>query len=126
MEILTRGMDRCIGCSVHMYVGSMYGIFLFGEDSGTGMTIKTVVHEINDEYLDQIEGIKKAHAHDKVDLSGSKATWKDVLSIYAIKVNTDPDDPQEVASMNVFKSEILKDIFWEMNEITYRTETKKG
>ena len=112
-------------CMVGLVVGSMYGIFLSGEDSRTGMTIKTVVHEINDEYLDQIEGIKKANAHDKVDLTGSKAAWKEVLSVYAIKVNTDPDDPQEVASMNVFKSEILKDIFWEMNEIAYRIETKK-
>ena len=50
---------------------------------------------------------------------------QEVLSIYAIKVNTDPEDPHEVASMNVFKSEILKDIFWDMNEITYHTETKK-
>ena len=89
------------------------------------MTIQTVVHEINEEYLAQIDGIKKANPHDQVDLTGSKAAWKEVLSVYAIKVNTDPEDPQEVASMNVFKSEILKDIFWEMNEITYHTETKK-
>ena len=112
-------------CMVGLVIGSIYGIFVSGEDTGTGMTIQTVVHEINEEYLAQIDGIKKANPHDQVDLTGSKAAWKEVLSIYAIKVNTDPEDPQEVASMNVFKSEILKDIFWEMNEITYHTETKK-
>ena len=112
-------------CMVGLVIGSIYGIFVSGEDTGTGMTIQTVVHEINEEYLAQIDGIKKANPHDQVDLTGSKAAWKEVLSIYAIKVNTDPEDPQEVASMNVFKSEILKDIFWDMNEITYHTETKK-
>lgn len=40
------------------------------------------------------------------------------------KVNTDPDNPQEVATMDDSKKQLLKDIFWEMNSISSRTESK--
>ena len=56
-------------------------------------------------------------------MSGSRAVWKDVLAVYAVKINTDPDKPQEVATMDETKKGLLSDIFWEMNEISSRTES---
>ena len=50
--------------------------------------------------------------------------WKEVLAVYSVKVNTDPDNPQEVATMDESKKQLLKDIFWEMNEISSSTDTK--
>ena len=44
--------------------------------------------------------------------------------MYSVKVNTDPDNPQEVATMDDSKKQLLKDIFWEMNSISSRTESK--
>ena len=52
------------------------------------------------------------------------AVWPEVLAIYAVKTTTDPDNAQEVATMDDSKKAILKDIFWQMNEISSRTETK--
>ena len=57
-------------------------------------------------------------------MSGSRAVWKDVLAVYSVKVNTDPDNPQEVATMDESKKQLLTDIFWEMNEISSSTDTK--
>ena len=57
-------------------------------------------------------------------MSGSRAVWPEVLSIYAVKTTSDPDDPQEVATITPEKEQLLKDLFWDMNEITHRTETK--
>ena len=37
---------------------------------------------------------------------------------------TDPDNPQEVATMDDSKKATLTDIFWEMNQISSRTETR--
>ena len=45
-------------------------------------------------------------------------------SKYAVKTATAPDDPQEVATVDDAKKAILKDIFWQMNEISSRTESK--
>ena len=57
-------------------------------------------------------------------MSGSRAVWKEVLAVYAVKTTTDPDAAQEVATMDDSKKQLLKDIFWQMNEISSSTSTK--
>lgn len=110
-------------CLIGLIVGSCFGIFFSGEDSGTGQTMPAVVREINQEYEGKLEEIKNGTAHDTLEMSGSRAVWPEVLAIYAVKTTTDPDNPQEVATMDDSKKELLKEIFWAMNEISHRTET---
>jgi len=43
---------------------------------------------------------------------------------HAVKTTTDPDNAQEVATMDDEKLELLKDIFWQMNEISSSTSTQ--
>lgn len=109
-------------CLVGLIVGSCFGIFFSGEDSGTGQSMQTVVREINEEYQNRLEVIKADEPHDKLELSGSRAVWPQVLAIYAVKTTSDPDAPMEVASMDDTRKEILTDIFWQMNDISSRTE----
>lgn len=111
-------------CLIGLLVGSVFGIFFSGEDSGNGMTMQTVVREINTDYDNRLDEIKNGTAHDVLEMSGSRAVWKDVLAVYSVKNTTDPDNPQEVATMDDSKKELLKNIFWEMNEISSRTESK--
>jgi len=111
-------------CLIGLLVGSVFGIFFSGEDSGTGMTMQSVVREINTEYDDKLEEIKNGTSHDVLEMSGSRAVWKEVLAVYSVKTTTDPDNPQEVATMDSNKKALLTNIFWEMNEISSRTETK--
>lgn len=110
-------------CLIGLIVGSCFGIFFSGEDSGTGQTMPTVVREINQEYEGKLDEIKNGTAHDTLEMSGSRAVWPEVLAIYAVKTTTDPDNPQEVATMDDSKKELLKEIFWAMNKISSRTET---
>lgn len=110
-------------CLIGLIVGSCFGIFFSGEDSGTGQTMPAVVREINQEYEGKLDEIKNGTAHDTLEMSGSRAVWPEVLAIYAVKTTTDPDNPQEVATMDDGKKELLKEIFWAMNEISHRTET---
>ncbi len=110
-------------CLIGLIVGSCFGIFFSGEDSGTGQTMPAVVREINQEYEGKLDEIKNGTTHDALEMSGSRAVWPEVLAIYAVKTTTDPDNPQEVATMDDSKKELLKEIFWAMNEISSRTET---
>ena len=110
-------------CLIGLIVGSCFGIFFSGEDSGTGQTMPAVVREINQEYEGKLDEIKNSTAHDTLEMSGSRAVWPEVLAIYAVKTTTDPDNPQEVATMDDSKKELLKEIFWAMNEISHRSET---
>ena len=107
---------------VALIVGSIFAIFFSGEDTGTGMTMRDAVQQINSEYRAEIRDIKETYAHDDFVQEGTRASWREVLSVYAVKVNTDSDNPMEVASMDDGRLQILIDIFWDMNTIEHRTE----
>lgn len=111
-------------CLIAMIIGSCFGIFFSSEDSGSGMTMQGVVQEINTEYQDNLDETKASHTYDVLEMSGSRAVWKEVLAVYAVKTTNDPDNAQEVATMDDGKKQILKDIFWEMNAISSSTDTK--
>lgn len=111
-------------CLVGLLAGSVYGIFFSGEDTGSGMTMREAVREINGEYLAQIDAIKEGNPHNDVELSGSAAVWREVLSVYAVKVVGDADSPAEVMIVDDERIRILSGIFWDMNNISSRTETR--
>lgn len=110
-------------CLIALLCGSVFGIFFSSEDAGTGMRMQTAVQEINAEYDAKLEAAKRSASYDNMEISGGRAVWKDVLAVYAVKTNTDENDPQEVATMDESKKKILSDIFWEMNSVSSRTES---
>ena len=110
-------------CLIALIVASCFGIFFSSEDTGSSQTMQQVVMEINDDYQNQLESVKSSTSYDTLEMSGSRAVWPQVLSIYSVKVTNDPDNPQEVATITDEKKQILKDIFWEMNSISSSTTT---
>ena len=108
--------------SIGMIVGSSFGILFSGEDTGTGITIRDAIREINLEYETKLLDLR-TDEHDSIEMTGSRAVWKDVLSVYAVRETTDSDNPQEVVSVTDEKKRILRDLFWEMNVIEARIET---
>lgn len=110
-------------CLVALLI-ACFGIFFSGEDTGTGITMQTAVSEINTEYQAKIDEIKSSNTHDVVEISGLNPTWKDVMAVYAAKTSFDPNNPQEVASMDESKKELLKMVFWDMNTISSSTTSK--
>lgn len=111
-------------CLIGLIVGSCFGIFFSSEDSGTGQTMRQAVQEINADYQSQIDTTRANVTYDELEMSGSRAVWPEVLAVYAVKTTTNPDAPQEVATVDDSKKAILKDIFWQMNELSSRTESK--
>ena len=113
-------------CVVGLIASSCFGIFFSGEDNGTGQTMRQAVQEINADYQSQIDTARADSHYNELEMSGSRAVWPEVLAVYAVKTTTDPDDPQEVATVDDAKKAILKDIFWQMNEISSHIERKPG
>ena len=117
-------------CLIALIVCSCFGIFASGEDSGTGVTMQTAVQEINEEYNQKIEDIKSNNTYDILEMSGSRADWKEVIAIYAVDKNmadlnpANPDEAQEVATMDEGKKEDLRNLFWKMNKVESHTEKK--
>lgn len=118
-------------CLIGLLIVSPFGIFFSGEDSGTGYTMPEAVSVLNGEFAARIEQIKTENPYDELDMdnAGSAAmisNWRDVLAVYAVRTTTDNASPDEVATLTEEKMEILREIFWDMNTITYRTEIVPG
>lgn len=111
-------------CLIALIAGSCFGIFFSGDDTGNGLNMQTVISDMNAEYQAKINETKGTVAYDVLEMSGTRAVWPDVLSIYAVKTAGDPNNPQEVATIDESKRQILKEIFWAMNEISFSTATK--
>lgn len=111
-------------CLIALIVGSCFGIFFSGDDTGTGMTMSTAISGINTEYTAKIDGIKASASYDKLEMRGSKAVWSDVLAVYAVKTANDPNNSTEVASMDDSKYEVLNNIFWDMHTLSSSTASK--
>ena len=110
-------------CLAGLVVGSAFGIFFSGEDSGSGQTIHTAIRAINQEYEDRLEALKSSSIYDTLEMSGARAVWKEVLAVYAVKTTTDADGV-DVASVDEKKIRLLSEVFWEMNEITSSVEAR--
>lgn len=118
-------------CLIGLLIASPFGIFFSGEDSGTGYTMPEAVTMLNTEFTDRIEQIKVDNPHDELNMdnAGSAAmvaNWRDVLAVYAVRTTTDAASPDEVATLTEEKLDILRQIFWDMNAISYWVETISG
>ena len=101
---------------------SPLGIFFSGETEST-MTLQQVMSELNTAFSDRITEIENANAHDDLRQDGQRPLWKDILTIYAVKTTTDPENPLDAVSMDEEHAEVLCSIFWDMTVIEFTTET---
>jgi len=109
-------------CIIGLVMGSSFGIFMATEDTGTGYTLNTVIQEINEEYFEEIEKIKAEVPHDDFEMSNTTLNWKDILAVYAVKVTT-AREGAEVVTVDEEKAELIREVFWDMTEIIYETES---
>ena len=101
-------------CLVGLLLGSGFGIFFSGENTNTGQTLQSVIREINDEYVERFDELRAGYSYDTVEISGSRAPWQEVLAVYAVHTTASTD----VMMMDDTRAANLKDIFWQMHEIT--------
>ena len=112
-------------CLVAALIMSPLGIFFNSEETG-GQTIADAVREINQEYSAKLEELKSGVSYDQLSMIGTCAPWPEVLAVYAVKTTSDPTNGQEVVTMDNEKKELLKQVFWDMNEVSSFTSTVPG
>lgn len=102
-------------------VGSVYAIFVPAEDSG--ITIYSVKSDLEREYHQRQSELIANCQYDILNYEGDIAEWDEMIAVYAVKLNLG-DEPQEVATFDEEKAAELKAIFWDMNSISLRTESR--
>ena len=112
---------------IALICGSVFGIFFASEDTGSSITIgeveqattmNQVIADLNKEFMNKITQIQKDNTYEEYEISSNRAEWKDILAIYSVKINGGNNE-NEVLTLNNERVELVKEIFWEMNEITY-------
>lgn len=104
-------------CLIGMILGSVFGIFFSDEDSGTGMSMQTVVQEINTEYDTKLQEEKNSVSYDVLEMSGSRAVWKEVLAVYSVKTNTDQDNPKRLPQWTMAKATLKRHLLGDESNI---------
>ena len=103
---------------------SPFGIFISDEAADNdSIPISSIVAECNMELSNKLDDIENAAA-DRSEIIGEQANWDLVLAVFATKVaGVEDDTVQDVVVITEDKKQKLKNVFWDMHEITSRTET---
>ena len=111
-------------CLIGLLCSSIFGIF-FSNDykAKNNIPIRNVISECNKEFEEKLEKIQDQVSHDEYVLDGDMASWKDILIIYTVKYTNDTNN--EVVSIDESKKKIIKQIFWDMNEIKHSVKNEK-
>lgn len=104
---------------------SPFGIFISDEAADNdSIPISAIVAECNMELSNKLDDIENAAAADRSEIIGEQANWDLVLAVFATKVAGAEDDTvEDVVVITENKKQKLKNVFWDMHEITSRTET---
>ncbi|MBR2784700.1 MAG: hypothetical protein IKD74_01760 [Clostridia bacterium] len=109
-------------CLIGLLVTSIFGIF-FSSDSSNQIKMSDCIVELNEKMDGKIAEIERREIHDEVIIESNQAPWKDILSIYAVRVSNGNND--EVMTITPEKKKILEEVFWDMNYLTYETKVEK-
>ena len=104
---------------------SPFGIFISDEAADNdSIPISAIVAECNMELSNKLDDIENAAAADRSEIIGEQANWDLVLAVFATKIaGVEDDTVQDVVVITEDKKQKLKNVFWDMHEITSRTET---
>lgn len=104
---------------------SPFGIFISDEAADNdSIPISAIVAECNMELSNKLDDTENAAAADRSEIIGEQANWDLVLAVFATKVaGVEDDTVEDVVVITDDKKQRLKDVFWDMHEITSRTET---
>ena len=110
---------------VALVAGSIFAIFIPAEQNG--ITVYDVIGELDREFHDKEQELLANCQYDVLTYEGEMADWNEIVAIYAVKLNLDTENPQEIATFDEAKADELRNIYRTMNTVRLetRTETKE-
>ena len=116
-----------IVCMIALVIGSGFGIFFAAESTGDGMSLADAITQLNGEYQERLEEIEADHPHDRLEITSNDGSyaiaWQDVLAVFAARTSG-AEDGAPVAYLDEANLERLRQIMWDMNEVTWEVETQ--
>ena len=110
-------------------IATPFGVFWSGQDAGA-MTMPMAVAQINAEYEAKLSSIKNGNPADSVlyqripeggDYSGV-SNWSEVIAVFACKTAGSDAGAADVVTIDEKRVNLLTEVFWDMNIVTYTVE----
>lgn len=112
-------------CLLGMLLSSSFGILFASEDTG-GEKLKDVIRTINMDFYSEIDSKADEIQSDDYEVRGTRASWKDILSIYAVLETSGDEQINNVLLFDDFKINKVERVFNFMNDVSYSSETRQG
>lgn len=114
---------------------SLFGVFSANEASDGSQPMTEAIQAINEEYhtaiTDKIAELSRGAdvveiicEGDMESLDDPVPNWADVIGIYSILTSFDEQNPSDVTVVNAQNIERLRDVFYDLNSVSFRTETE--
>ena len=116
---------------------SLFGVFSANEAADGDKPMTEAIEAINTEFKNEIESkiaeltsqgaadvVEIIYEGDMESIESTVPNWADVVGVYAIKVGADAETPSDVTEMSPENAERLREVFLDMNEVSYRTESE--
>ena len=117
--------------AVMAVVSTSFGIFFstFDHTEGTKQ-VAQIVAETNYEFNQKVKEIENSVDYDSIVYhcmpdGGSDlliTNWTDVVAVFSARVSGDKNHALDVVTMDEKREKLLKETFWDMNQLIYRTE----
>ena len=107
---------------VALVAGSIFAIFIPAEQNG--ITVYDVMGELDREFHDKEKELLANCQYDVLTYDGEMADWNEIVAIYAVKLNLDTENPQEIATFDEAKADELRNIYRTMNTVRLETKTE--
>lgn len=112
---------------------SVFGVFSANEASDGSKPMTETIETINAEFYDSAqkkidelsegaETVEVIYEGDLESLDSPLPNWPDIIAIYAAKTSLDPENPADVTVVDEENIQRLKEIFYDMNKVTYHAE----
>ncbi len=110
-------------CLIALVVISPFGIFFAGSDSSTdSVPVSVAVAQVNYDFGAYLIELQDGD-YSSITLTGDIADWVDVIAVFAVKTTEDETNPMDVATLDATRVDKLKEVFWDMNDVTSSVRT---
>ena len=100
---------------------SAFGMFFTDEENEDNISIITAMERLENEIDEEVEEIKDSVSYNSFRMEDSEINWKDILTVYSV-YTTNREEFHDITVMNLENYEKLREIFWKVVDVDYRTE----
>ena len=112
-----------IVCIIALVCAAVFGWLIPNDDD---YSLRTAIYTVQSGYNESLEDIKSKSTYDELEIVG-EPKWRDIVCTFAVLTNLNPENSDDLMSVDPDDVDRLRNIFWNMVDVgaVVNTETKE-